>query len=139
MMAKAVGILRGIPLLKKYGSMSLREYASRFRDPLIRHAFTYLFVYPEFAYTQLCFFLAGLHIEATAYPQGSSLALARAIENTFLGLQGNIEDRKTVKRIVVKGGRATGVELEGRFLTPNLCERYATQPLYHSFIQVSLG
>jgi phytoene dehydrogenase-like protein len=164
LIAKAAGILRAIPLLKKYGALNLAEYAARFDDPLIRYAFTYLFVEPEFACTSLFFFLAGLHIRGTGYPQGSSLALAKTIERTFLELDGKIEYRKKVKRIVVKDGRATGIELEDgtvekadivisaadghttlfhmlddKFTTPGLRERFATQPLYPSFIQVSLG
>ena len=65
-----------------------------FKDPLIRYAFTYLFVNPEFACTSLFFFLAGLHIRGTGFPQGSSLSLARTIERTFLDLNGKIEYRE---------------------------------------------
>jgi phytoene dehydrogenase-like protein len=164
LVARAAGMLRAIPLLKQYGDLNLAEYASRFQDPLIRHALTYLFVEPDFACTNLFFFLAGMHIGATAFPQGSSLALAKSIERTFLDLGGKIEYRKRVKRIVVQDGRATGIEiedgtvvdadtiisaadghstlfemLEDRYTTPDLRERFATQPLYPPFIQVSLG
>ena len=106
----------------------------------------------------------GLHIGGTGYPQGSSLSLARTIEHTFLELNGKIEYKKRVKRIGVQDGRATGIELEDgtvqradiiisaadghatlfdmledRFTPPALRERFATQPLYPPFIQVSLG
>ena len=164
LVARAVGILRALPLLRKYGDLNLGEYASRFQDQLIRDAFTYLFVKPEFACTNLFFFLAGMHIKSTGFPRGSSLALARTIERTFLELGGKIEYRQRVKRIVVREGQATGIELEDgtmveadvvisaadghstlfemladRFTTPDLRERFSTQPLYPSFIQVSLG
>ena len=164
LVAKAAGILGGIPLLKQYGTMNVAEYAARFNDPLIRYAFTHLFVYPDFACVTIFFFLAGMHIRGTGYPQGSSLSLARTLERTFCGLNGKIEYRKRVKRIEVQDGRATGIELEDgaveradiiisaadghatlfdmledRFTTPALRERYATQPVFSSFIQVSLG
>jgi phytoene dehydrogenase-like protein len=164
LVAKAAGMVGAIPLLKKFGDMDLAEYATRFEDPLIRHALTYLFVKPEFASTNLFFFLAGSYIGGTGFPLGSSLSLARAIEGTFLELNGKIEYEKRVKRIEVENGRATGIELEDgtmakadviisaadghstlfdmledRFTTPDLRERFATQPLYSSFIQVSLG
>ena len=164
LVAKAAGMVGAIPLLKKYGDMDLAEYAARFEDPLIRHALTYLFVKPEFACTNLFFFLAGSYIGGTGYPQGSSLFMARAIEGTFLGLNGKIEYEKRIKCIEVEDGRATGIELEDgtvakadiiisaadghstlfdmledRFTTPDLRERFATQPLYSSFVQVSLG
>lgn len=162
--ARIMGILRGILLLKKYGSMNMVEYTTCFKDPLIRFAFSYLFVYPDFAYTQFCFFLAGLHIRSTAYPQGSSLALAKTIEKRFLEMNGNIHYKKKVRHIEVKDGRATGIELEdgrvekadiiisaadahstlykmleNRFTTPVQHERFVSQPVYHPFIQVSLG
>ena len=164
LVAKAVSMLRGIPLLKRYGDMDLAEYAACFADPLIRYALTYLFVKPEFACTSLFFFLAGMHIGGTGFPQGSSLSLARTIERTFLELDGRIEYRKRVKRIEVQDGRATGIELtdgtvvaadivisaadghatlydmlEDKFTTPVQRERFSTQPLYASFVQVSLG
>ncbi|MGC9394085.1 MAG: phytoene desaturase family protein [Anaerolineae bacterium] len=164
LIAKGVGILRGIPLLKKYGDLNLAEYAARFHDPLIRYAITNFFVYPDFSCIAVFFFLAGMHIKASGYPQGSSLALAKTIESTFLNLGGKIEYKQKVKRIVVQDGRATGIELddgtvkkagivisaadghatlfdmlEDKFTTPGLRERYATQPLFPPFVQVSLG
>jgi phytoene dehydrogenase-like protein len=162
--AKAVGTLSSIPLLKKYGAMNMAEYAARFKDPLIRYALAYLFEYPDFACTNIFFFLAGMHIRGTGYPQGSSLALARTIERTFLDLNGNIEYKKKVARIVVQDGYATGIELDDgtveqadivisaadghatlfdmlndQYTPPALRERFATEPLYPPFIQVSLG
>jgi phytoene dehydrogenase-like protein len=164
LMAKAAGILGGIPLLKKYGDMNMGEYAARFNDPLIRYALTYLFGYPDFPCTNIFFFLAGNRIKGTGFPQGSSLSFARTIERKFLGLNGKIEYRSRVRRIEVKDGRATGIELddgtvekadivisaadghatlfdmlEDRFTPPTLQERFATQPHYPPFIQVSLG
>lgn len=164
LVTKAAGMLGAIPLLKEYGSMNLADYAARFADPLIRYAITNLFVYPDFSCIAVFFFLAGAHIKSSGYPQGSSLVLAKAIERTLLGLNGRVEYRKKVKRIVVKDGRATGIELEDgtarhadiivsaadghatlfdmledRYTTLALRERYATQPVFPPFIQVSLG
>jgi phytoene dehydrogenase-like protein len=164
LIAKAAGILGGIPLLKKYGDMNMGEYAARFSDPLIRYAFTYLFGYPDFACTNIFFFLAGNHIRGTGFPQGSSLSFARTIERNFLELNGRIEYKTKVRRIELHDGRATGIELEDgtvekadiiisaadghatlfdmledRFTPPALRKRFATQPLYPPFIQVSLG
>lgn len=164
LIAKGVGILGGIPLLKKYGAMNIGEYAARFKDPLIRYALTDLFECPDFACTSLFFILAGWHIGGTGYPQGSTLALAKTIERTFLDLNGKIEYRKKVERIIVKDKRAIGIEfddgtvekaeiiisaadghttlfdmLEDRYTTSAQRERFATKPLYSSFIQVSLG
>lgn len=162
--ANVAGILGAIPLLKKYGSMNLADYAARYTNPLIRYAFTNIFIHPDFSCIAIFFFLAGMHIRASGFPQGGSLPFARMIERTFLGLNGKIEYKKKVKRIVVEDGQATGIELddgmvekadiiisaadghatlfdmlEDKFTTPALRERYATQPVFPPFIQVSLG
>lgn len=164
MMAKGVGILRAIPLLKKFGEMNMGEYAERFRDPLIRYAFASLFGYPDFACTNIFFFLAGNHIRGTGFPQGSSLAFARTIERKLLELHGTINYKTRVKRILVHDGRAVGIErddgtkesadvvisaadahatlydmLNDQFTPPALRERFDTHPHYPPFIQVSLG
>jgi len=110
--ANMAGILRAIPQLKKYGSMNLAEYAARYKDPLIRFAFTNLFIYPEFSCTNIFLFLSSFHIGSIGYPKGSSISIAKAVERTFLGLNGKIEYRKRVKRIIVEESRATGIELE---------------------------
>ena len=164
LVAKGAGILRAISLMKKYADMNIGEYAARFRDPLIRHALTYLFGYPDFACATIFFLLAGNHIRGIGCPQGSSLAFARTMERKFDELGGKIEYRRVVKRIEVQAGRAVGIELEdgtveaadiiisaadghatlfemlGDGYTPaDLRERFDTQPLYPPFIQVSLG
>ncbi|HNT75383.1 MAG TPA: NAD(P)/FAD-dependent oxidoreductase [Anaerolineae bacterium] len=164
LLRKAIGILRGIPLMKKYGDMNMAEYATRFKDPLIRHALTYLFTYPDFACTNVFFFLAGMYIQGTGYPQGGSLALARTLEQTLLDLNGKIIYKKKVKRIEVQDGQTTGIELEDgtgvradivisaadghatlfemledHFTPPTIREAYATRTLFPPFIQVSLG
>jgi phytoene dehydrogenase-like protein len=162
--AKAISALGAIRALKKYGDMDLAEYSALYSDPLIRSAFSHLFVYSDFTYAQLVFFLAGLHIGGAGYPQGGSLGLARCIERTYLDLGGRLEYRSTVDRIEVEDDRATGIVLadgtrqaadivisaaDGRstlvdmladkYTTSALRERYATQPLYYPFVQVSLG
>ncbi|MBN2442434.1 MAG: NAD(P)/FAD-dependent oxidoreductase [Spirochaetales bacterium] len=161
---KAVNILRGIMILKKYGEFNVGEYAVRFQDPLIRDALTNFFVYPDIPCVQIFFFLAMFHLKSIGYPEGSSLSFAKKIEGIFCELNGKIEYKKKVKRINVTDGRVTGIELDDgtvktadiiisacdghstlfdmlgdRFTTPAIRERYATQPLYQSFIQVSLG
>ncbi len=163
-LSKFIGILRGIPLIMKYGKMNIGEFADQFKDPLIRHALSALFIYPDFSAVSIFFFLAGMHIKASGYPEGSSLAFAHVIERIFLELNGKIEYRTKVRRILVENGRARGIELvdgavqeadfvisaadghatlfsmlEDRFTPSGLRERYATSPVFPPFIQVSLG
>ncbi len=151
-------------ILSRMGGLSLGDYAARFKDPLISSALSGLFVCPDFGFAQLAFILAGWHLGAVAYPEGGSLALARALEKRFLDLGGSIVYRSRVSKIAVEGGRARGLVLSngsfadadaviaacdgrtvlqemlgGAFTPPALLRRYDSQPLYESFVQVSLG
>lgn len=111
-LARLLGILRAIPFLIKYGSLDLSGFAARFKDPLIRYAFTYLFIKPEFACTSVFFILAGFSLRGNGYPRGGSLALAKAIASQFLTLKGKIQYKTKVKRIIIEADKATAVELE---------------------------
>ncbi len=161
---KIIAILSTIPLLKKYGDLDLSEYAARFQDPLIREAFTYLFVRPEFACNSLFFILAGFHLQSSGYPQGSSLRFAQKVAECFVELEGKIEYKKTVKQIIVRNNRAVGITLdngtiyeadliisaadahstifemlEDKYTTSILRKRFQKEPVYSAFIQVSFG
>jgi phytoene dehydrogenase-like protein len=164
LLAKTIGVLRCIPLLKRFAEMNLAEYAARFKDPLIRWALEGIFVKPEFACISVFFILAGWHLGASGFPVGGSLALAKAFEASFLDLGGRLEYRRRIKRILVERGRAIGVDfvdgsveradfvisaadghetlwelLGDGFTPPELRDRYASAPLYEPFVQVSLG
>jgi phytoene dehydrogenase-like protein len=65
---KLVGIVRGIPLLKKYADMSAGEYAAGFKDPLVRLALNTFLSSPDITCVQIFFFMAMLHIKALGYP-----------------------------------------------------------------------
>ncbi len=164
LLKKAVGLLGVIPTLQQVGPLSLERYVERFKDPLIRYALAYVFVYPDFAFVQACFLFAGYHIGGAGYPKGGSLALARTLERRFLDLGGRLEYKKEVVRILVENDAARGISLadgthiladivisaadghstlfemlDNKYTTSTLAEQYRTKPLYHSFIQVSLG
>lgn len=163
-LANLAGILTAIPLLQKFGSLSIAEYAQRFKDPLIRYMLTNLFVYPDFSCVAIFFFLAGMHLNAAGYPQGSSLNFMRTIEQRFLELGGKINYRKKVKRIIIENDHATGIALEDgtivsadivisaadghatlfdllddQYTPPAVQQRYETLPVFPPFVQVSLG
>ena len=61
----------------------------------------------------LAFTLATLISGDGGYPLGGSLAMARRMAETFEGLGGTIEYRSLVDRVAVRGGRATGVVVNG--------------------------
>ena len=101
-----------IPLLLKYGRLTLADYAKRFTDPFLRRAFpTLVYDWPAQSMMVLLAFLAGLNKGDLGWPAGGSKAFARTIERRLLGLGGEIQYRTRVQSIIVEGNRAVGVRL----------------------------
>jgi phytoene dehydrogenase-like protein len=104
--------LRKLPLLMKYGHMTLADFAQRFTDPFLRRAFpTIVYDWPEIPVLMLLTFLSRMSIGDYGWPEGGSIALARAIERRFLGLGGEIRYLSRVQSILVNEDRALGVRL----------------------------
>jgi phytoene dehydrogenase-like protein len=111
-----LAILPAIVNLVKYSKTSVQDYAKRFQDPLLREAIPKLFLdSPDFPLLFILFTLCWMHQHDAGYPIGGSLAFARAIENRYLALGGEIRYKSRVERILVQGNRAVGVRLtDGR-------------------------
>ncbi|MGA8531226.1 MAG: NAD(P)/FAD-dependent oxidoreductase, partial [Acidobacteriaceae bacterium] len=152
-----------LPLLRKLSRMSARDYGQRFSDPLLRRFFSDGDI-GRMSAVALFFTLAWMHAGNAGYCLGGSQALIRGIEATVRRLGGTIRFDAKVKKILVENGRAVGVELAsgepvqadwvisaadghatlfellgGRYMDEALRERYATRPLFASYLQVSLG
>jgi phytoene dehydrogenase-like protein len=107
-----VKALRKLPLLMKYGRMTLAHFAQRFTDPFLRRAIpTLVYDWPEISVLMLLTFLSRMSIGDYGWPEGGSIALARAIERRFLSLGGEIRYQSRVESILVDNGRAAGVRL----------------------------
>jgi len=100
-----------LPVLAKWASVSMGEFKSRFKDPLLALAFEQAFA-PEFPVLFIMMTLVWLHRKEAGYPVGGSLPMARGMEKRFLDLGGVIHYRSKVKRILTEGGVAVGIELE---------------------------
>jgi phytoene dehydrogenase-like protein len=115
--AKAMaGMLRYLPVLQKWSGVSVGEFAARFESPLLREAFEEIW-HPEFGILFLLMTLVWMNNRAAGYPIGGSLPLARAVEERFLALGGQIHYNARVDKILVdeKAGKAAGVRLaDGR-------------------------
>lgn len=161
---KMINVISAMPFLFKYGEMNLKEYAVTFKHPLIRQAVSKMFDYEEVSCIQLPMFLGLYRKENVNFPEGGSLALMKGIEKSYLALGGTLSYKTTVKKVVIENNRAIGVELEdgkiekadvvvsaadgyktlfqlvdNRFVTQKQKDLYENQPIYTSFIQVSLG
>lgn len=154
-----------LPVLK-WNSLSIREFAGRFRDPLLREGLPqfFQFAHPTFPMTIMLMTLAIMHNRTAGYPIGGSLRFALAIAKRYEELGGQIECRARVAKILVENDRAVGVRmadgtehradvvisaadgydtiftmLEGKYCNEKIRRYYRELPIAGPIVQVSLG
>ncbi len=159
-------VLTILPVRKQYSaclSMTLGEFAGRFRDPLIRAGLE-LAMDPRTTLIGFASTLADMSRGSAGYPLGGSLPLARAVEQRCLGLGARLHYRSPVRRVLVRSGAAVGLELldgtcvaadavisaadlrgnlerllDGRFPSPAHERLFEKYPLFPPLTQVSFG
>ena len=99
-----------LPLIK-FGMISARQYADRFKDPFLREAVARMFGWPEMPLMAGMQLLAYMHNGNAGFPAGGSLEFARALERRYLALGGQISYKAQVEQILVTDDAATGVRL----------------------------
>ena len=105
--------------MRKWGKISVQDYAKQFKNPLLREAFGSFGppsgpgippgIMPVF-FMQMA--LSSMHRKVTGYPIGGSLEFSRSIEQRYLNLGGDIGYKSRVNKVLVEDGRAVGVQLE---------------------------
>jgi phytoene dehydrogenase-like protein len=101
-----------LPRLLKYSRVTLEQFAQRFTDPFLRRAFpTLVYDWPQIPVAMLLTFMGRTHIGDYGWPAGGSIAVARAIEQRFVELGGQIRYHARVQSILVENDRAVGVRL----------------------------
>lgn len=98
------------PAMKRWLNTSAADFSARFKDPLLREAFTQLWI-PEFSMFFLQFTFSWLHNKNAGYPLGGSMPMSRALERRYLALGGSIHYKQQVEKILTAGNRATGIRL----------------------------
>jgi len=110
--AERLRALAYAPLLARWGSVTMERYAERLRDPFLRRAFPSLvYDWPHQPVAVFLTFLAGLHDGDFGWPVGGSYALAKAMEDRFIELGGELSRHARVVRILTRDDRAVGVRL----------------------------
>jgi phytoene dehydrogenase-like protein len=97
--------------LIRWGPVTAADFARRFKDPLLRRAFELMFAWDSIPMMAGLMQLAYMHTGNAGFPQGGSLKFARAIEQRYLALGGEINYKSQVEKILVENGRAVGVRL----------------------------
>ncbi len=150
--------------LAQWAMVSAQDFARRFKDPFLRRAVPLMFSWPEIPMMAGLSMLAYMHTQNAGFPAGASLEFARAIEQRYLELGGEIYYNRQVEKILVEDHQAVGVRLYndeihradivisaadgrgtiydllgGEYTTPQLHRIYDGDFPVHSQIQVSLG
>ena len=108
-----------LPVLR-WRNVTVREFAARFQDPLLREALPQFFQFspPDFPMMLLLSTLANMNDHEAGYPIGGSLAFAQDLARRYEALGGQIHYKSRVRKVLVESGsrrehdRAVGVRLE---------------------------
>lgn len=97
-------------LLKKYGMISCKEYASRFKSRALQQTFATMM--PEYYSAQaLIFTLSTVAGGNGDIPKGGSLAMAMRMQKKYQELGGHVITGALVEEILVQGKQAVGIRL----------------------------
>jgi phytoene dehydrogenase-like protein len=161
-------IPRMMPLMgifKKYGQMTMSEYAVQFSDPLIRKGLaSFASGLADFPALGLLMTLSYLNDRNAGYPMGGSLKFAQAIEKRYQDLGGVIHYKARVEKILVEQDCAVGVRLcdgseyradtivsaadgyatifkmlEAKYINDEIRGYYKELPIFRPIVQVSMG
>lgn len=96
--------------LKEWMKTTGKEFAARFKDPLLKSAFDEVWM-PEFSILFMFFTFAYLHKRNAGYPIGGSMPMSKALEDRYTALGGVINYRNHVDKIITENGKAQGIRL----------------------------
>jgi len=96
--------------LPKWVSISMQDFADRFKNPLLREALLSIWP-PEFPTMFVMMTIAWMHMKTAGYPIGGSLPFVQAIEKRYLDLGGKISYKSRATKILVENNRAVGIKL----------------------------
>jgi phytoene dehydrogenase-like protein len=152
-----------LPMLRRLGRMSGKEYGDRFSDPLLRQFFSTGDM-GKLSAIAMVISLGWMNENNAGYCIGGSQAIIRLIEEKIRNLGGRIRYQARVEQIVVESNIAVGVQLEGgekvpadwvisaadghatifnllggRYVNDTIRKIYEERNTFASYLQVSLG
>lgn len=95
----------------KYVNVTNKDFASKFRNQELRHAFEVAFLgYSTLFYTIMT--LVWRHKKALGYPKGGAIHIAGLMEKRYKQVGGNVNFNSKIAKIIVEDNNAKGIELE---------------------------
>lgn len=105
-------ILPYLGLMRKWGKMTVRQFAERFKSPFMREVLLgpvgEMKDFPIFAVMMP---LAWLNQKTAGYPLGGSLEFSKTIEKRYLELGGKVDYKSPVAEILVENNKTVGIKL----------------------------
>jgi phytoene dehydrogenase-like protein len=161
-LAAKASILPVLPVFARYGKRTMKDWAAKYKNPLLREFFGSGL--EEMLFLAIAFSLAWMSTGNAGYPIGGTLRMIGLIADRFRELGGTLRCNAGVERILVENDRAVGVELAGgekvaadivvsaadghatlfdmlggRYLSEKYKKAFETYVLFPSYVQVSLG
>ncbi len=125
-----------LPLIlfrQKWGTISIKKFAERFKNSSMRTMFKQIFPHHDhFAVMAPMVPLGWMHYKNAGYPRGGSATIGKLCEERYRSLGGTVEYNKPVEKILFKNSNAVGVVCENG-------ERYdadivvSSADMYHTF------
>jgi phytoene dehydrogenase-like protein len=153
-----------LPAMGSWALQSSRDFGNKFKDPFLREAVAQMFSWEEAPVMMGMTLLAYMHTGNAGFPVGASLEFARAVEQRYIELGGQIHYKAQVEKILTEGDRAVGVRLyndeihtadwilsaadghetifemlEGKFTNRKIRRMYDGHLPTHQMCQISLG
>jgi len=110
---KMVKMLPFLMFFRKWGKISIADYAMRFKNPFLREVLN-MGNHDEFTdmpALTLPLILAWLHQKDGGYVIGGALALVSYIQQRYLDLDGELHFKARVEKILVENDKAVGIKL----------------------------
>lgn len=108
-------MLPALPRMSFYTNQSVKEYASRFKSPILQHLLENV-IGPDYSAAGMVFTMATLASGDGGYPEGGSLSMANRMARHFESLGGTIQYGRKVSKVCVKNGIAEGVIINGELI-----------------------
>jgi phytoene dehydrogenase-like protein len=149
--------------MRKWGRMTMKDFALHFKNPLLREAWQQVWL-TEFSSIFILMTLAAMHQKTAGYVIGGSMKLSRAIEKRYIDLGGEVRYKSQVTKILVENDRAVGVRvadgsefradcvisaadgratifdmLDGKYVDEKIRGYYDNFPIFSPLIYIGLG
>jgi phytoene dehydrogenase-like protein len=106
----ALKMMPYLPRILSYMKITNTQFASRFKNPLLKRAFTMAFVGDSPLFYSVMP-MVWRHKKETGYPAGGASLITGLIEKKYVDSGGMIHFNAKVKRILTENNKATGIEL----------------------------